>query len=141
MVNLHRRQFLHLVAGAAAVAAIPPFALALDYPTRPVAHHRRLPAASATDVVARLIAQSLSERLDQQVVVEDRSGAGSNIAAQTVVHAAQVRGMLRCEISFPPKSAWVTARRSRSSGRPCRLAWMYGRHGLPKEYASIGSNP
>jgi tripartite-type tricarboxylate transporter receptor subunit TctC len=77
-----------LVAGAAAVSAIPVFALAFDYPTRPIHIIAGFPAASATDVVARLIAQSLSERLDQQVFVEDKPGAGSNIAAQTVVQAA-----------------------------------------------------
>jgi tripartite-type tricarboxylate transporter receptor subunit TctC len=87
-MNLPRRQFVHLVAGAAAVSAIPVFALAFDYPTRPIHIIAGFPAASATDVVARLIAQSLSERLDQQVVVEDKPGAGSNIAAQTVVQAA-----------------------------------------------------
>lgn len=86
-MNLPRRQFVHLVAGAAAVSAIPVFALAFDYPTRPIHIIAGFPAASATDVVAR-IAQSLSERLDQQVVVEDKPGAGSNIAAQTVVQAA-----------------------------------------------------
>jgi tripartite-type tricarboxylate transporter receptor subunit TctC len=88
MMSLPRRQFFHLAVGAAAVTAFPRFASALDYPTRPVRIIVGFPAASATDVVARLIAQSLSARLGQQVIVENRPGAGSNVAAEAVVHAA-----------------------------------------------------
>ncbi len=87
-MKLHRRKFLHVAAGASLLGAGPWRAWAQSYPSRPVRILVGFPAASATDVVARLIAQSLSERLGQQFVVENRPGAGSNIAAEAVVHAA-----------------------------------------------------
>jgi len=87
-MRLPRRKVLHLAAGAVALPAVSRGALALDYPSRPVKILVGFPAASATDVVARLIAHSLSERIGQQFIVENRPGAGSNIAAETVVHAA-----------------------------------------------------
>jgi len=62
-------------------------ASALDYPSRPVRFVVGFPAGSATDIVARLITQSLSERLGQQFIVDDRPGAGSNLAAEVVVRA------------------------------------------------------
>jgi tripartite-type tricarboxylate transporter receptor subunit TctC len=86
-MKLPRRKFLHLVAGAAALLAMPRIAYALDYPSRPVRFVVGFPAGSATDIVARLIAQSLSEQLGQQFIVDDRPGAGSNIAAEAVVRA------------------------------------------------------
>jgi tripartite-type tricarboxylate transporter receptor subunit TctC len=61
--------------------------MALDYPTRPVRFVVGFPAGSATDIVGRLMAQSLSERFGQQFIVENRPGAGSNIAAEAVVRA------------------------------------------------------
>lgn len=61
--------------------------MALDYPTRPVRFVVGFPAGSATDIVGRLMAQSLSERFGQQFIVDDRPGAGSNIAAEAVVRA------------------------------------------------------
>ena len=82
-----RRQFLHLAAGAAALPAMSAIAFALDYPSRPVRFVVGFPAGSATDIVARLIAQSLSGRLGQQFIVDDRPGAGSNLAAEVVVRA------------------------------------------------------
>ena len=63
-------------------------ARAQSYPSRPVRIVVGFPAGAATDIVARLIAQSLSERIGQQFIVENRPGAGSNIAADTVVQAA-----------------------------------------------------
>jgi len=86
-VRLLRRQFLHLVAGVAAPLAWPRIAAALDYPTRPVHFIVGFPAGSATDIVGRLMAQALSERLGQQFIVDNRPGAGSNIAAEVVVRA------------------------------------------------------
>jgi tripartite-type tricarboxylate transporter receptor subunit TctC len=83
----HRRQFLHLAAGAAALAA-PRLASAQSYPTRPVRVMTGAPAGLAPDIVARLTAQRLSERLNQQFVVDNRPGAGTNIAAEAVIRSA-----------------------------------------------------
>ncbi len=87
-MKLPRRRFLHLAAGAAALPTICRTALAQTYPTRPVHLIVGFPAATATDIVARLIAESLSERLRQQVIVENRTGAATNIAAEVVSKAA-----------------------------------------------------
>jgi tripartite-type tricarboxylate transporter receptor subunit TctC len=62
-------------------------ALALDYPTRPVHIIVGFPAGASSDITARLVAQRLSEQLGQQFVVENRTGAGTNVAADSVVHA------------------------------------------------------
>jgi tripartite-type tricarboxylate transporter receptor subunit TctC len=83
----HRRQFLHLTAGAAALPAITRFALAQAYPTRPVRIVVGFPPGGVLDLFARLIAQWLSERLGQPFIVENRAGAGGNLAAEAVVKA------------------------------------------------------
>ena len=82
----HRRQFLHLAAGAAALPAVSRFAWAQTYPTRPVRHRCRR-CWRRVDIVARVIAQSLSERLGQPFIVENRPGAGGNLATEAVVRA------------------------------------------------------
>ncbi len=87
-VEIQRRRLLALAAGTAVLPLLSHPSWALDYPTRTVRILVGFPAASATDVVARLIAQALSARLGRQFVVENRPGAGSNIAADAVVHAA-----------------------------------------------------
>jgi len=84
----HRRQFLHLAACAAALPAASRFAWAQAYPTRPVRLIEGFGAGGAGDIVARLIGQSLSERLGQSFVIENRSGAASNIATEAVVRAS-----------------------------------------------------
>jgi len=86
-VKLPRRRFLHLAAGAAALPAVPRVASAQTYPTRPVRVIVGYPAGGPSDIVARLIGHSLSERLGQQFVIENRSGAASNIAAEAAVRA------------------------------------------------------
>jgi len=86
-VRLPRRRFLHLAATSVGLTILPRVGLALDYPTRPVRFIVGFPAGSATDIVGRLMAQSLSERFGQQFIVENRPGAGSNIAAEAVVRA------------------------------------------------------
>ena len=86
-MKLPRREFLHLSAAASAVIAIPRLATADSYASRPVRLIVGFPAGYATDIVARLIAQSLSERLGQQVFVENHPGAATNIAAEEVVKA------------------------------------------------------
>jgi tripartite-type tricarboxylate transporter receptor subunit TctC len=83
----HRRQFLHLAAGAAALPAMSRIARAQAYPTRPVRLLVGFAPAGTTDIHARLIAQWLSERLGQQFIVENRPGAGSNIGTEVVVNA------------------------------------------------------
>jgi tripartite-type tricarboxylate transporter receptor subunit TctC len=87
-MKLPRRKFLRLAAGAAALPAVSHFAWAQTYPTRPVRLVVGFPPGGGTDIVARLIGQWLSERLGQQLVIENRPGAGSNIATEGVVRAA-----------------------------------------------------
>jgi tripartite-type tricarboxylate transporter receptor subunit TctC len=87
-MKLPRRQFLQLAAGAVALPAASPVAHAEVYPSRPVRIIVGFPAGSASDVVARLTGQGLSERLGQQFVVENHPGAGTNLAAEAVVRAA-----------------------------------------------------
>ena len=87
-MKLSRRKFLHLAAGAAALPTATRFASALDYPTRPVHLIEGFGAGGAPDIVARLTGQALSERLGQSFVVENRAGASSNIATETVVRAS-----------------------------------------------------
>ena len=87
-MKLPRRKFLHLAAGAAALPTVPRFAWAQTYPTRPVRIMVGFAAGGATDIVARIMGQWLSERLGQQFVVENRPGAGTNIATEVVVNAA-----------------------------------------------------
>jgi tripartite-type tricarboxylate transporter receptor subunit TctC len=86
-MKLPRRQFLHLAAGAAALPAVPRIAGAQAYPTRPVRIIVGFTAGSATDITARLVGQWLSERFGQQFVIDNRPGAGGNIAAEAVVRA------------------------------------------------------
>src|SRR5215831_9725846 len=83
----HRRQFLHLAAGAAALPAVSRFAWAQAYPTRPVRIIVGFGAGFSPDIVARLVGQRLSERLGQQFVVENRPGAAGNVATEAVVRA------------------------------------------------------
>jgi tripartite-type tricarboxylate transporter receptor subunit TctC len=86
-MKLPRRQFLHLAAGAAALPAVSRIARAQTYPSRPVRIIVGFPASNASDVVARLSGQALSERLGQQFVIENRPGAGGNIGTEVVVNA------------------------------------------------------
>jgi tripartite-type tricarboxylate transporter receptor subunit TctC len=73
----HRRQFLHLAASAAALAVVSRFAWAQAYPSRPVRIIVPFPAGQATDTIAPLMGQSLSERLGQPFVIENRTGGGT----------------------------------------------------------------
>ena len=84
----HRRHVLHLAAGAAALPAVSRISWAQAYPSRPVRVIVGFAAGGATDIVARILGQWLSERLGQQFVVENRPGAGTNIATEVVVNAA-----------------------------------------------------
>jgi tripartite-type tricarboxylate transporter receptor subunit TctC len=87
-MKLLRRQFLHLAAAAAVLPASSRLAGAQSYPTRPVRIVVGFTAGGSTDLGARLIGQWLQERLGQSFVIENRPGAGTNIATESVVRAA-----------------------------------------------------
>ena len=86
-MKLHRRQFMHLATGAVALPALSQLARAQSYPSRPVRLIVGFAPSGGNDIVARLIAQWLSERLGQQFIVENRPGAGSNIGTEAVVNS------------------------------------------------------
>jgi tripartite-type tricarboxylate transporter receptor subunit TctC len=83
----NRRRLLRLAAGAAALPAVSRFAWAQAYPTRPVRIIVPLAPAGTSDIIARLMGQWLSERLGQQFVIENRTGAGSTLGTEAVVRA------------------------------------------------------
>jgi tripartite-type tricarboxylate transporter receptor subunit TctC len=89
MKLLHRRKFLHLAATAAALPALPHIAMAQTYPSRPVRIIVGFAPGGTADIVARIIGRSLSERLGQSFVIENRPGAGGTIADQAVANAPQ----------------------------------------------------
>jgi tripartite-type tricarboxylate transporter receptor subunit TctC len=86
-MTLPRRRFLRLVAGAAVLPATPHPARADTYPSRPVRIVVPYPPGIAPDVATRLVAQSLSERLGQQFIVDNRPGGAANVGTEIVVHA------------------------------------------------------
>src|SRR6516165_3340596 len=86
-MKLPRRNFLRLAAGAAALPAVSRFAWAQAYPSRPVRLIAPVAPAGATDILARLMGQWLSERLGQQFIIDNRPGAGNNIGTEAVVRA------------------------------------------------------
>jgi tripartite-type tricarboxylate transporter receptor subunit TctC len=86
-MKLPRRKLLHLAAGAAALPAVSRVAFAETYPSRPVHLFVGFPPGGPTDIIARLIGQSLSERLGQPFIIENKPGAGGNIGTELVVRA------------------------------------------------------
>jgi tripartite-type tricarboxylate transporter receptor subunit TctC len=86
-MKLPRRQFLHLAAGAAALPVMSRIASAQTYPTRPVRIIVAAPAGGPTDIAARLVGQSLSERLGRSFFIENRPGGSNNIGTEVVVRA------------------------------------------------------
>src|SRR5436190_18474207 len=86
-MNLPRRNFLHLAAGAVALPAVSRIAWAQAYPTRPVRLIVPFAPGGQNDIIARIIGQWLSERLGQQFIVENRPGAATNIGTEAVVRA------------------------------------------------------
>src|ERR1700683_785875 len=87
-MDICRRRFLHLTAGAAAVPAVPRIARADTYPSRPVHLIVFYAAGGGNDIIARLMGQWLSQRLGQSFVVENRPGGGGNLGTEYVVRAA-----------------------------------------------------
>src|ERR1700730_6475378 len=85
MLRLPRRQLLQLAAAAVAAPAFPQSAFALDYPIRPLRWIIGFPPGGGSDTVVRIMAQWLSERLGQSVVIENKPGASSNISIQAAV--------------------------------------------------------
>jgi len=83
-----RRRFLHLAACITVLPAVPHFARARTYPTRPVRIIVGFPPGASPDITARLVGQWLSERLGQPFIIDNRSGAGSDIGTKAVVGAA-----------------------------------------------------
>ena len=86
-MKLPRRQFLHLAAGAAVLPAVSHIARAQSYPSRPVRVIVPIAPGGASDIVARLMGQWLSERLGQQFVIDNRPGGGGNIGTEAVIRA------------------------------------------------------
>jgi tripartite-type tricarboxylate transporter receptor subunit TctC len=97
-MKLPRRRFLHLAAGAAALPALPRITRADTYPSRPVQMIVGFPPGAAPDIIARLAAQWLSEKLGQNFVVENRPGAGSNIGTELVVKATPDGYTILCDV-------------------------------------------
>jgi tripartite-type tricarboxylate transporter receptor subunit TctC len=86
IMKLFRRQFLRLAAGTAALQAMPRFARAQTYPSRPIRIIVPLPSGGAADVVARIIGRRL-ERLGQPIIIENKPGAGTNVGVQAVINS------------------------------------------------------
>jgi tripartite-type tricarboxylate transporter receptor subunit TctC len=87
-MRLQRRRFLAMAAGAAILPALPRIARAAEYPTRPIHLVVGFPAGSGPDIIARLAGQAMSARLGQEIVVDNRPGAGGNIGTEVAAHAS-----------------------------------------------------
>jgi tripartite tricarboxylate transporter family receptor len=131
-MKLPRRQFLRLAAGAATLPAVSRIAKAQAYPSRPVRIIVGQPAGGGVDITARVIGQWLSERFGQQFVIENRPGAGSNIAAEAVVrappdgysHQRRFTGLDLAAVRLAFRRRWANQPRysSPTSRRPCGQA-------------------
>jgi len=98
-MTLRRRRFLQMASAAAALPALPHMARAQTYPTRPVKLIVTVPAGGSPDIIGRLIAQWLSEKLGQSFVVENKPGASANIGTELVLKSAPDGGTLLLAMS------------------------------------------
>ena len=133
-----RRQFLHLAAGAGALLVASRVVSAEDYPTRPVRFVVGFPGGSATDIVGRLIAQSLSERLGQQVIVDNRPGAAPT-ATRSFRSLRRTQSMRRSTTSSASISSMISRRSRALSGTP--TSWWSAHHSRPKPFPSSSPMP
>jgi tripartite-type tricarboxylate transporter receptor subunit TctC len=122
-MKIPRRRFLHLAAGTAALLAASRIARAQTYPTRPVRIVVGFPAGSASDIVARLMGQWLSEHLGQPFVIENRPGAGGNIATEAASSwLVQMTQSMRRSTESSASISYATSRRSLASSA-CPRSW------------------
>ena len=128
-MKLPRRTFLQLAAGTAVLSAVAQTARSQSYPSRPVRMIVGYPAGNAPDILARLVAQWLSERLGQPCVIENRPGAGTNIAVETAVRAIPDGHTL----------FWATSANAINATLYDNLGYNFGRDIAP--VASIGTAP
>ena len=103
MKNPHRRYFLHLAVGAAALPALSRVATAQAYPTRPILFAVPFAPGGGSDMVARTVAEKMSKALGQQIIVENRPGGGGTIALRQVARSA-------------PDGYTLSSRKSRNAG-------------------------
>jgi tripartite-type tricarboxylate transporter receptor subunit TctC len=110
-MKLPRRNFLHLAVGAAALPMASRIAWAQTYPARPVRIIVGVPAGGGVDLIARVMGEWLSERLGQPFLIENRPGAGTNIAAEAVMRA-QERTATRFSWSLPQTRSMLPGTKS-----------------------------
>ena len=131
-MELQRRRFLSLAAGAAALPALPRSACALDYPVRPVRIVVPYPAAIAPDIVARLVAQALSQQFKQQFIVDNRPGGASNVGTSIVAHAPADGYTLLVVTATTPSTPRST--RASISTSPATLRRLRASFGYPSSW-------
>ena len=129
-MKLPRRQFLHLAAGAAALPVLSRIARAQTYPSRPVRWIVGFTPGGGNDIFARLMGQWLQERLGQPFVIENRPGAGSNIATEAVVNA-RPDGYTILLANFANASQRLALRKSQFQFHPRYCAGRRHRRGCP----------
>jgi tripartite-type tricarboxylate transporter receptor subunit TctC len=132
-MNVPRRRFLHLAAGAAGLLAVLRTAKAQAYPTGPVRILVGFAPGINPDIIARLFAQSLSERFGQQFIVENRPGAASTIATEAVVRAPADGYTLLAMTSSNTVNATLYDRLSFNLVREWRL--LQGLYGCPASWS------
>ena len=120
-MKLPRRQFLHLAAGAAALPALSRIARAQAYPSRPVRLIVPYPAGGGADTIARLVGGRLSEMWGQQLVIENRGGAGGNIASEAAARSAPDGYTLYLARRIPSRPICLLIRSSTTTRSPTSL--------------------